>query len=189
MFGDSARLRQLMSGEDLKPKNLSETLARFGQYFGAQWPILLVVALLIVVATWTQVTTPELIGQVVDCYLTPAAASAFGNFPGAQSSEESRPSNCWLANDPAGLSATNRLLQSALTAGDFPKPALEAGAMTNDDRIAGLGRMILIIVGLYMVGALLTGFTFFLVTWVGQHVLREMRLDVFRHLHRLSRAT
>ena len=186
MFGDSARLRQLMSGEDLKPKNLSETLARFGQYFGAQWPILLVVALLIVVATWTQVTTPELIGQVVDCYLTPAAASAFGNFPGAQSSEESRPSNCWLANDPAGLSATNRLLQSALTAGDFPKPALEAGAMTNDDRIAGLGRMILIIVGLYMVGALLTGFTFFLVTWVGQHVLREMRLDVFRHLHRLS---
>jgi ATP-binding cassette subfamily B protein len=175
-----------MSGEDLKPKNLSETLARFAQYFGAQWPILLVVALLIVAATWTQVTTPELIGQVVDCYLTPAAASAFGNFPGAQSNEESRPSNCWLADDAAELSPTNRLLQSALTTGDFPKPALEAGAMTNDDRIAGLGRMVLIIVSLYVAGALLTGLTFFLVTWVGQHVLRQMRLDVFRHLHRLS---
>ena len=46
--------------------------------------------------------------------------------------------------------------------------------------------MILIIIGLYAAGAILTGLTFYSMTWAGQHVLRRLRVAVFEHLHRLS---
>lgn len=44
----------------------------------------------------------------------------------------------------------------------------------------------LLIVILFLMGALLTGLTFFLMTWAGQHVLRTLRVAVFEQLHRLS---
>src|SRR3972149_3955874 len=84
MFGGGPEgLRRIMSQETLKPRRLGETLARFGDYFKPYWPVLAVVAVLIVGATWAQVTAPALLGQIVDCYLTPAAVTAFGNLPGA----------------------------------------------------------------------------------------------------------
>ncbi len=181
MFGDPSRLRQIMSGENIKPKNVGETLLRFGRYFGDNWPALALAALLVVGSTWTQVINPDLVGQVVDCYLAPAAASAFGFSTGAgdnsnsNSNSDPNSSNCWLARAPEELSFTQRLIQSALTAD-----------RTGLGDPSGLGRMILLIVVLYVAGALLTGSTFFLMTWSGQHVLRAMRLDVFRQLHRLS---
>ena len=58
--------------------------------------------------------------------------------------------------------------------------------MTTADRLTGLGRMIGLILSLFIAGALLTGLTFFSMSWAGQHVLRAMREDVFRQLHRLS---
>src|SRR5260370_40686049 len=100
MFGGNPRM--LMDRETLKPKNVSETLARFGSYFKPYWPAMLLVATLIVVSTWTQVVNPDLVGQGVDCYVTPIAASAF-NFPGAPAATESARNNCWLANGPASL--------------------------------------------------------------------------------------
>ncbi|MEK7326526.1 MAG: ABC transporter ATP-binding protein [Chloroflexota bacterium] len=186
MFGNAEGMRRIMSQDVMKPKNLSETLARFGHYFQAYWPALILAGLLIVVSTWAQVTTPELIGQVVDCYLTPAAASSFGSLPGASSNQSAAQSNCWLSKAPEELTATERVLQTALTTGGFPTPAADASQMTNDDRIAGVGRLILIIVGLFLISALLTGSTFFLMSWTGQQVLRVMRVEVFKHLHRLS---
>ncbi len=98
MFGGNPRM--LMDRETLKPKNVSETLARFGSYFKPYWPAMLLVAVLIVVSTWTEVVNPDLVGQVVDCYVTPIGASAL-NFPGAPAAVESAGNNCWLAKDPA----------------------------------------------------------------------------------------
>ena len=77
MFGGQDGLRRMMSQDTLKPKRLGDTLARFGRYFKAYWPILILVGILVIAATWAQVTAPELIGQAVDCYLTPAAVAAF----------------------------------------------------------------------------------------------------------------
>ena len=37
-----------------------------------------------------------------------------------------------------------------------------------------------------MLGAVLTGLTFFAMAWTGQHVLRPLRVEVFEQLHRLS---
>jgi ATP-binding cassette subfamily B protein len=159
MFGGQDGLRRLMSQDALKPRKLSDTLARFGQYFKPFWPALGLVAFLVILTTWAQVTAPELIGQTVDCYLTPLAAQSLGGFPGAQPAAAAE-SNCWYAADSASLSTAARL--------------------------SGLGGLILLIVGLYAMTSLLTGLQFYAMSWAGQHVLRSLRVGVFRHLHRLS---
>jgi ATP-binding cassette subfamily B protein len=58
--------------------------------------------------------------------------------------------------------------------------------MNAGQRLAGLGKLVLLVVGLYVAGSVLTGLTFFTMNWAGQRVLRAMRIDVFQHLHRLS---
>ena len=185
MFGGSDGLRRMMDREQLKPKNLSETLARFAVYFKPYWLAMVLVAVLIVVSTWTQVVNPDLVGQVVDCYVTPIAASAL-NFPGAPTAVDSAGNNCWLANDPATLGLGQRVLQGALTIGNFPRPNPTSTSFSTADRLSGLGRMIGLLVALYLAGAVLGGLTFFTMTWAGQHVLRSLRVDVFQHIHRLS---
>ena len=183
MFGGNPR--GLMDRETLKPKNVSETLARFASYFKPYWAAMVLVAVLIVVSTWTQVVNPDLVGQVVDCYVTPIAASAF-NFPGAPAAVSSAGNNCWLASDPGSLGVTQRLLQGAVTFGNFPRPNPTSTAFSTADRLAGLTRLIGVLIALYLAGAVLGGLTFFTMTWAGQHVLRSLRVDVFQHIHRLS---
>ena len=52
--------------------------------------------------------------------------------------------------------------------------------------VAGLGRLILVVVALFVSGAVVGGLTFFLMSWTGQHVLIGLRKEVFRQIHRLS---
>src|SRR5258706_11021304 len=156
MFGGSDGMRRMMGGEQLKPKNIGETLGRLGTYFKPYWFALVFVALLIITSTWTQVTNPDLIGQAVDCYLAPAVAGGF-SIPGAPEAVASSQSNCWLGADPASLSLTQRALQSAFTAGGFPRPTPTATNVSEADRLAGLGRLIAVIIGLFITGSVLTG--------------------------------
>ncbi len=170
MFGGPDGMRRLMSQDSLKPKNTGETLARLVSYFKPYWLIMILVAIMIVVSTWAQVENPDLIGQAVDCYLTPAAASSFGNFPGASSlissgtgsasAANTTSTNCWYASNTA--------------------------SMTNTQRVSGLGGLILIVIGLFLASSVLTGLIFFSMSWSGNHVLRTLQVDVFEHLHRLS---
>jgi ATP-binding cassette subfamily B multidrug efflux pump len=183
MFGGNPR--GLMDRETLKPKNLSETLLRFAAYFKPYWPAMLLVALLVIVSTWTQVSNPDLVGQVVDCYVSPTVASAL-NFPGAAQITASSDTNCWLAADPATLNLGQRVLQGALTLGNFPRPQPTSASFSAADRLAGLARLVTVIIVLYVSGAILGGLTFFTMTWAGQHVLRTLRVEVFEHIHRLS---
>lgn len=156
MFGGQDGLRRIMSQDTLKPKKVGETLARFGHYFRPYWAVLALCVLLVVVSTWSQVAAPELIGQAVDCYIS----QPLDILPGLEALESSAESNCWYDPNPANL--------------------------TSAERLTGLGSIILRIVGLYVLGAVLTGLTFFLMSWTGQHVLLLMRIDVFQHLHHLS---
>jgi ATP-binding cassette subfamily B protein len=162
MFGGTEGLRRIMSQETLKPKRVSETLGRFARYFKPYAIILALVIVLLVGATWAQVTAPMLIGQAVDCYLAPAAAVEAGSISGI----------------PGSSSPTD--VQSTCTIVEHP---LE---LTQAERLAGLGTMILEIIGLYIITSLLTGLTFYLMNWSGSHVLRQMRVDLLKHLHRLS---
>jgi ATP-binding cassette subfamily B protein len=162
MFGGSHGISRAMGRDTLKPKKVGVTLRRFGGYFRPYWLLLTLVGVLLIGSTWAQVTAPKLIGQLVDCYLTPAAVTAFGNLPLATEGgiASGAVNNCTMESDPAVLSSAERL--------------------------AGLGRVALMLVGLYLMTAVLTGLTVYLMNWSGQHVLRQLRVELFKHLHRLS---
>lgn len=141
MFMDGGR--RLLEQDALKPKNLGETMGRFGQYFRRYWIGLVMALVLIIASTWTQVISPDLIGQAVDCYLFPTTPDA-----------------CWYADI--------------------------SGEMDQAARLAGLGQLALTLVAVFLAGAVLSGLAFYSMRWAGQHVLRNMRQDLFDHMHRLS---
>jgi len=183
------RFGNILNQETIKPRNLSETLGRLGRYFIRFWYMIAVAVLFIVISTWTQVTTPELTGQATDCFLVPAGVSAFGDFaafaPQAGSQPQQTTSSCYLAtDDPSTLSLSRRIIYKAYTLGGFH--VTDPLTATNEQRIGGLFRLILVMLGLFVLGAVLTGATFFTMAWTGQHVLRVLRVEVFEQLHRLS---
>jgi ATP-binding cassette subfamily B multidrug efflux pump len=182
------RFGNILNQETLKPRKLSETLARLGSYFVRFWYMILLAVAFVVVSTWTQVTTPELTGQATDCFLVPTGASVFGNFASSFGAKNAAPSaaqtsSCWLTtDDPSSLTFTRGLIYKAFHRGGYEVPA----DATNNDRIAALFRLILIVVTLFVTGSVLTGATFFTMAWTGQHVLRVLRVEVFEKLHALS---
>jgi ATP-binding cassette, subfamily B, multidrug efflux pump len=147
--------------ETSKPKNVSVTLARFWHYFSKYRLALLTVAALVIVGTWMQVQVPDLIGQAVDCYITPATQQAI-SATGAAASSAARAAttNCWYTT---------------------PSPQATTG-----DYIAGLGGLVLWIVLLQVSGAALSGLQFYLMAYAGQNALRVIRIDVFRRIQSLS---
>ncbi len=157
-------LRGALEQEASKPKSVGATLARFGSYFKPFWPQLLLVVAFMLASTWAQVTAPDLIGQIVDCYLTPAVTSQFAGGPGLP-----------------GLPGAGQTTQASNCR--FPDAL---GLTTNAERISGMGRMILLVVGLYVLGAVTSGLQFYLMTHSGQHVLQRLRVEVFDHILRLS---
>src|SRR5512142_3058355 len=174
----------LLNRETSKPKSTGETLRRLALHFTPFWPGLLAAAVFVVIATWAQVTNPELTGQLVDCYLSPAAASSGFSFPGAAGQESASGSNCWLGVDKQPSGVTQTIIKNVFALGGLAAPKTD-GTITNEERLAGLTRMILLIIALFVMGSVLTGATFFSMTWAGQHVLRSLRTEVFEHLHRL----
>jgi ATP-binding cassette subfamily B protein len=62
-----------------------------------------------------------------------------------------------------------------------PQPGASAGEV-----IRGLGVLILLIVGLYLANSVMAGLQFFLMSWAGFHLLRDLRNRVYQHLQRLS---
>ena len=185
------RFGEMLNKETIKPRNLSETLARLGKYFVQYWYMIVLAVLFVVVSTWTQVTTPELTGQATDCFLVPAGASAFGGLgsfaPQPDSQTQASASTCYLTTqDPAKLSFTRQIIYRAYSLGGFQTPDPAPAGMTGDQRVEGLTRLIIIMVALFVLSSVLTGATFFTMAWTGQHVLRVMRLQVFEQLHRLS---
>ncbi len=159
--------------EARKPRRLSTTLRRFGAYFRPYWPVLLLVAAMLGVNAYVQVAAPELLGQAVDCYMAPAlvgqAVESFQEglpeLPGPLGGAEARmegpgQGNCWYDTVPAQPDRTYLL--------------------------GGLTRIVLVLLGLYVAGTVAAGLMFFAMSWTGQHVLRAIRVQLFRHLHRLS---
>ncbi|MBE0690545.1 MAG: ABC transporter ATP-binding protein, partial [Anaerolineae bacterium] len=133
--------RRLMSGDTSKPKNLSATLGRFGQYLQRYWYIALVALGFLLITTWTQVYAPKLIGQAADCYLVPNATA------------------CWFAD--------------------------VSGQLTTEVRLAGLGQLVLQLIGLFVVGSALNGLAFYTLRYVGESMLKSIRMDLFRKFMQL----
>ena len=158
--------RGLLEQEALKPKSVSATLRRFGRYFAPYWLVLIVTLVLMIGNAWVQVITPELLGQAVDCYFTPGVANlAIDAAPAAADAATSAQptaaqTNCWFDTLPS----------NAPTA----------------DLLRGLGRLSLVLVGLYIFGSISGGLMFFMMSWSGQKVLTALRGDLFDHLRLLG---
>lgn len=154
-----------LRAEQSKPRNVGATLVRFWRYLKPYWPLLVVVAALVIATTYVQVVVPDLTGQLVDCFITPAGVSALsGNMPaemlGRLGAPSAQAANCWYARlDPAATQA---------------------------DYVRGLGGLVAIITGMFVASSALNGFMFYLMAYAGQSALRTIRVDVFKHLHRLS---
>jgi ATP-binding cassette subfamily B protein len=185
MFGPDG-MRRLMSQDNVKPKNIGTTLARFGRYFRPFWFALVIVLSVIILATWTQVTVPALLGQATDCYLTPIAQETFGNFPGAETFGSTAAANCWLTEGAQPKGVTPTVVRSLMQLGGGELPPDQVNLQSQAERIAGLGRLTLIVVLLFVIGAILTGVSFYVMSWAGNHVLRDIRQDLYQHLTQLS---
>ena len=91
---------------------------------------------------------------------------------------------------PAGAAAEARqrrgnqlLVRHVPALGPAPIPAESPTA----DYVAGLGRLVLVLVVLYVVGAVMSGLLFYVMSWTGQHVLQgPARRVSSQHLHELS---
>ena len=124
-------------------------------------------------------------GEATDCFLVPLGASELGfptaSFASTQAGNSA--ASCWLTADPSRLHGAQWLISSAYHWGGFVSPA--SAALTNADRMLGLGRLILILLVLFVTSSLLTGTTFYAMAWSGQKVLRALRVEVFERLHQL----
>jgi ATP-binding cassette subfamily B multidrug efflux pump len=160
--------QRALSVESQKAQDVGHTLRRFIGYFRPYWVQYLIVFVLMVTGTWTQVEAPQLMGQAVDCFLTPAASQGVagplndllgGGGPGSGVASGAG-SNCWFAEPQANW--------------------------TQADYVSGLSRLLLTLIGIYLLGAASTGLMFYFMTWSGQHVIRKLRTEVFDKIMRLS---
>ncbi len=168
MFDQRARL---LGAETRKAQSVRTTLLRIWTYFHHYKLALLIVLAALIASTYMQVLIPDLTGQLVDCYLSPyQIGSLGGNVEGglpldsiASATGAEDPnfvSNCWYTT---------------------PDPQASA-----EETIAGIGSLVLVIVGLFLGSAALSGLMFYLMSWSGFHVLRDLRAAIFKHIHRLS---
>jgi ATP-binding cassette subfamily B protein len=166
MMGGLDGGRRLFERDVVKPKNLGATLRRFWNYFRQRSLALVIVLVLMVIVTYTQVVTPKLVGQAVDCYLV--QENAFANLAPPE-----------IRDDPNLQFARNCWYDST----DFSQIADEQ--QLRDARISGLLGLVGLLAGLFVAGALLRGLMFYTMNWAGQNALRQMRVDVFKHINRL----
>lgn len=160
------RQAELLGQEARKARSVSGTLRRLWQYFRHYGLVLILVAILIIASTYMQVLIPDLTGQAVDCYLGPyTVGAAAGKGAGAigalaGNSESNAFSNCWYTTPDMGA--------------------------TRSETLSGFGGLILLIVGLYVGSAIFSGLMFYLMSWAGYRVMRDLQAEVFAHIHRLS---
>ncbi|PIE80239.1 MAG: ABC transporter [Chloroflexi bacterium] len=169
MLGQNERI---FATEARKAKSVGTTLKRLARQFRPYWFSLVVVAVLLLMSTGMQVLIPNLTGQTVDCYLSPYALNAN------------------LQENTAGNLPINQLGDAAPGQTDTHSSAncwvTETEPTTAEETIRGLTILILMIVGLYTGNVVMGGLSFYLMGWAGFHVMRDLRAQIFEHIHRLS---
>lgn len=152
-----------LATEERKAKNVGQTLRRLGHYFRPYWVALLFTAVFVISGTYMRVLIPDLQGQAVDCYLQPYTTSQFAGDSGSlfgSTADSAAAANCtYTTVDPNA---------------------------TREQVLRGFGLLILIITLLYVGNAVVSGIQFFLMSWAGFKAIRDIRDEVFQHVHRLS---
>lgn len=169
--------RRIFEQEVVKPQDLSATLGRFAKYFRPYLWLIGITLFLVLLNTWTQVVGPLIIGQAIDCYLFDA--QAFTQADMNPSAESPAQSNCWFTDNDSSV------IQASVMADDTIASADKQSAI-NNAKIAGLTTMVFALLGLYFLGAILSGASFFAMAYAGQSVLKDMRKDLFSQMKQLS---
>ncbi|NDJ75942.1 MAG: ABC transporter ATP-binding protein [Chloroflexi bacterium] len=151
------RGRRILEIEVSKPKSIPTTLRRIWYYFKGRRIFIWFMLLLAIFSAWAQVTAPDLIGQTVDCYLTPYAQ---GQIAGQDGSAQPASDNCWYTDDNENLSRS--------------------------ETVRGVRGIILLLILIFVGSSLATGLQFYSMRWAGAHALRDLRVDIFKHVHRMS---
>lgn len=163
------RNEQLLGAEARKARSVSKTLRRLWDFLSKYKLALILTSLFVLASTYMQVLIPDLIGQAADCFLGPLttraqideeAAAQFGQLFGQQGGAQDAFANCWYTT-PDLAAPTSTIM------GDF-------------------SQLILLVIGLYVFSALLSGLQFYLMSYAGYYALGDMRRVVFKHMHRLS---
>ncbi len=159
------RNAEFLGAEARKANSVGGTLKRLWGYFRRYSWALLLVSVLIISSTYMQVLIPDLTGQAVDCYLGPFGLGAVGESMDmsamlSSGSGDTAFSNCWYTTPDLGA--------------------------TRDATLRSFGSLILLIIGLYVGSALFSGLMFYLMSWSGYKVLRDLQANVFSHIHQLS---
>jgi ATP-binding cassette, subfamily B, multidrug efflux pump len=89
--------------------------------------------------------------------------------------------DCYLA--PATLALEGEVGEASVRNCWYTAVQPEATAA---DLIAGLGRLMLLIIVLFAGNAIASGLQFYFMMYAGQHALRAIRRDIFCHIHRLT---
>ncbi|MEO0598155.1 MAG: ABC transporter ATP-binding protein, partial [Chloroflexota bacterium] len=122
---------------------------------------------------------PQIIGQAVDCYLFDSQAFGGASQLLGESDAPAQNSNCWFTD------RSSAVIEAEVFADESIAEADKQSAI-NQQKIAGLGTMVLALLGLYLLGAVMQGGAFFSMAYAGQSALRDMRIDLFNHMKRLS---
>jgi len=149
--------RRIFEIETSKPKSVRSTLMRFWQEFRGRRVLLLLVTMLAIFSAWSYVITPDLIGQTIDCYLMPYTQQSMSGMEGFGQTSQA---NCWFDDN--------------------------TGDLSRSETVSGLRTIIALLVGLFLAGSVTTGLQFYFMRKAGLHVLRDLRVKVFEHIHRLS---
>ncbi|MEZ4518294.1 MAG: ABC transporter ATP-binding protein [Chloroflexota bacterium] len=161
----------LLGTEARKASSVGSTLGRLWQYFKSYAWLLAIIGILVLSSTYMQVLIPDLTGQAVDCYLGPFAASSTADLLGGSLSDLGVAINGSQTADSAFSNCT------------FTDPSL---LTTASETLAGLTRLILLIVALYVGSAVISGLSFYLMSSAGYRVLRDLQAEVFAHIQQLS---
>ncbi len=158
--------------QEEKANNLGATLKRLAAYFKPYWLVLLLVGVLTIAGTYMQVIVPDLTGQIVDCYLTPYVAGSTAAEAAGLSQLPDLPAGAEIGQESG---AAHQLL--------VWRPRHRRHRRGNGRRT---GRLMLIILALFIGSAAITAVSFYGLRWAGFRVLRDMRAEVFAHVQDLS---
>lgn len=178
--GPQGGLRQ----EVRKPNEVGGTLRRFGKYVKPYWWVMVLILVLMIISTWVQVVSPNLTGQVVDCFLTPVMGAATGEAVPGLSTSSNAQENCWLAQAPRDFTET--VISKMYSFNGFSVPPADLGLLQTQQRIEGLGRLVAVLIVLYAISAIAAGLTSYGMTWAGMKIVRNLRVDVFDKIQKLQ---
>ncbi len=148
--------RRILEIETSKPQSVRSTLYRLWKLFGGRRVLLLSMLLFAVFSAWAQVVTPNLIGQTIDCYIMPYSQGQISFMSDMAASGQEQ---CWYTDHTEGL--------------------------TRSETLRGVGELVLLASALFVGSAAATGLQFYLMRWAGLHVLRDLRMSIFQHIHEL----